>query len=186
MVKKKIVKKDYGDLYRTHILSVPIYNESQQRYYEKLNAKKEKIAYDMETSTRGMWTKEAFIEQQDNKGWEWHIPNFNWQHNEIIAFVEIYIEMNMFCFDLTYHTQKRIIFNSRRPFFRRSMQSGYHFNLGDFKTNKDISVEIKKWVESSVEDYTRKGKFVDWDNFNLLNDSLDYLNIIEIHTKTKK
>jgi len=183
MPRKKVIKKDYEDLYRTHILSIPIYNESRQHYYEKLNAKKEKIAYAMEQYIGGMWTKEAFIKEKNEKGWQLYIPNFNWQHNEIIAFVEIYIEMSMFCFDLTYHTQKRIIFNSRRPFFRRSMQSGHHFNLGDFKTNKDIAAEIKKWTESVAEYYIKKDKFIDWDNFKLLNDNLDYLSIIEIYTK---
>ena len=113
-----------------------------------------------------------------DKGWDkeqlrhiYFLP-MQWKYNQIIAFIEIYKNVNDIDFVIFKSNHKRYRYTTNKHQF-----SYYHFYIRKNDTNEDIKNEICKMLKSIKKQLKEKNLYLDLEAFN---NQIKYMDIKNI------
>ena len=92
-------------------------------------------------------------------------PIRKWKYNQIIGYIVISYMDNAMWFDLYLTSKKKIIFSSNRKNIIENMHiDGYHFQIMNNDTNKDIIDKINSYIKTIKKEYL-KNRYLDLEVF---------------------
>ncbi|WP_276951668.1 hypothetical protein [Enterocloster lavalensis] len=118
-----------------------------------------------------------------DKGWDkeqlrhiYFLP-MQWKYNQIIAFIEIYKNVNDIDFVIFKSNHKRYRYTTNKHQFSYYLTNGNHFYIRKNDTNEDIKNEICKMLKSIKKQLKEKNLYLDLEAFN---NQIKYMDIKNI------
>lgn len=161
-----------------NLYEIPIYWLSEESLKKKVEKRivqiKEKFVF-YETSES---TQRLIIDLET-------YPMRNWEYNHIAGYIKIFsdgqdISFNIYLpFDNNGQFPKYYWNTTKKHYVRDYVSSGWHFYLGDKKTNKEICHSIDEMLTDIVKEHIPKRFVVDRQAFDILNPRVDYMALLQ-------
>ena len=156
---------------RKKLFEIPVYSTSPERFKKCL-----KSELDEQTITIEDTTKKNIQERLKNA----YYPICKWEYNEIIGYIQIFIEHNDIVFEVYSSSKRRIqLLSSQKPRIKPEYINGCHFRVDDSFTNDNIANKIIEWLKFVKKEHIHKKQFIDSEAFNVLVHHVDYRAIIK-------
>lgn len=157
---------------RKKLFEIPVYSISPELFEKCWKNKLDQQAATIEDTA----DKKVFQEQLKRE----YYPLYVWEYNEIIGYIQIFLEHNDIVFEVYSSDKDRIqLFSSRKPRIRPIFINGCHFRVEDSFTNSDIANKIIEWLNFVEKEHIHKGRFLAREAFDALVNHVDYKAIIK-------
>ena len=109
-------------------------------------------------------------------------PMRNWDYNHIIGYINIAISKSDILFNvfMPLPTPKRYVWTTSKKIHVQNMcTNGTHLYLGLLKDNEEVREEVANMLSHVIDEHISARYYVDRAAFDIVNEHLDYMSIIQ-------
>lgn len=160
---------------KVKLFDIPIYSSKEKVFNKKWGKYFEDI---FEKYKHIQKNKEEYI----NNLKQWNYPKNVWEYNQIVGYIQIYLEFSDVNFKIFLSDKERCVYNSSvKSFMKDTYQLGLHFHIDKSSTNSEIVEKMDYFIKSIMKNDIRKNRYLDLEQYNNIKNLINYEELIKLN-----